>query len=146
MSKKVSTSEKSAQPTKKVEKSQKKTQKATERKQKCGTSAATFKARIRAALKKQDRYQSELDLLIAMAADSLHIWSRAKDEIVKLPSTWTQEESKYGFKLVEHPSCKTHRAYSAECRQLLKALGLTLEDLVNKERDDLSDFDEELNR
>lgn len=146
MAKKVSTSGKTAKSVKNAENSQKKEQKPTARKKKCGTSAATFKARIVKALKAQDRYQRELDMLIGMTADSLHIWSRAKDEIASLGSTWTKEESKYGFKLVEHPSCKTHRAYSAECRNLLKALGLTFEDLINKERDELSDFDEELNR
>lgn len=146
MAKKVSTTGKSAKTAKNDEKSQKKEQQPTAGKKKYGTSAATFKGRIVKALKAQDRYQRELDMLIGMTADSLHIWSRAKDEIASLDSTWTTEESKYGFKLVEHPSCKTHRAYSAECRHLLKSLGLTLEDLINKERDELSDFDEELNR
>jgi hypothetical protein len=31
-----------------------------------------------------------------------------------------------------------------EARYLLKALGLTIEDIVNKERDALTDFDNEL--
>lgn len=145
MAKKVVTLSKPAKTAKTAEKPQKNEQKHTIRKKKCGTSAATFKLRIIKALKAQDRYQSELDMLIGMTADSLHIWSRAKDEIAALGSTWTTEESKYGFKLVEHPSCKTHRAYSAECRALLKALGLTIEDLINKERDALTEFDEKIN-
>lgn len=144
MAKKVSTLSKTAKPVKNAENSQKKEQKQTVRKEKRGTSAATFKARIVKALKAQDRYQRELDMLIGMTADSLHIWSRAKDEIASLNSTWTTETSKYGSKLVEHPSCKTHRAYSAESRALLKALGLTIDDLINKERDALTEFDEKI--
>lgn len=146
MAKKVKTTAKSANAEKNVEKPQRTVKKGAERKKKCGTSASTFKARIKAALIAQDRYQRELDMLIGMTADSLHIWSRAKDEIASLSSTWTMEESKYGFKLVEHPSCKTHRAYSAECRALLKSLGLTMDDLINKERDALTEFDEKISK
>lgn len=144
MAKKVSKAEASAKKPEKSEKSQEIAQNPTARKGKCGISTATFRKRLRDALVAQGRYQHELDMLIAMTADSLHIWSRAKDEISALPSTWTQEESKYGFKLVEHPSCKTHREYSRECRALLKALGLTMEDLINKERDALTEFDEQI--
>ena len=146
MAKKVKSSAEPAQSEKTAEKSKRIVKKGAERKKKCGTSASTFKARIKAALVAQDRYQRELDMLIGMTADSLHIWSRAKDEIAALDSTWTMEESKYGFKLVEHPSCKTHRAYSAECRALLKSLGLTMEDLINKERDALTEFDDRISQ
>lgn len=146
MVKKVRTVESTENTAQKAVKTQKIEKKTTARKKKCGTSAATFKARIIKALKAQDRYQAELDMLIGMTADALHIWSRSKDEIAALGSTWTTEESKYGHKLVEHPSCKTHRAYSAECRALLKALGLTIEDMVNKERDALTEFDERINQ
>lgn len=146
MAKKVKTTDRPAKIAKTAQKSQKNSANDGSRKKKCGTSAATFKLRIIKALKAQGRYQGELDMLIGMTADSLHIWSRAKDEIAALGSTWTTEESKYGFKLVEHPSCKTHRAYSAECRALLKALGLTIEDLINKERDALTEFDEKINQ
>ena len=83
-------------------------------------------------------------MTVIMAADALHVWSRAKDEIANLENTWTREESKFGFKLVEHPALKTHREYMKEARYLLKSLGLTIGDIVNKERDALSDFDNEI--
>lgn len=114
------------------------------KKPKLGTSSTVFAKRIKEALQAQDRWTAELNMTVIMAADALHVWSRAKDEIAKLDTTWTKEESKYGFKLVEHPALKTHREYMKEARYLLKALGLTIEDIVNKERDALTDFDNEL--
>lgn len=114
------------------------------KKKKLGTSSQIFAKRIKEALVAQDRYTTELQMTVIMAADALHVWSRAKDEIATLDHTWTREESKYGYKLVEHPALKTHREYMKEARKLLKALGLAIEDIVNKERDALSEFDEEI--
>lgn len=140
MAKDIKTADK---PKKTDVKSQKKAKK-PDKKKKLGTSPTTFAKRIKGALKAQDRWTDELSMTVIMAADALHVWSRAKDEIAKLETTWTKEESKYGFKLVEHPALKTHREYMKEARYLLKALGLTIEDIVNKERDALTDFDNEL--
>ena len=140
MAKDIKTADK---PKKTAVKSQKKAEK-PDKKKKLGTSSTTFAKRIKGALKAQDRWTDELSMTVIMAADALHVWSRAKDEIAKLETTWTKEESKYGFKLVEHPALKTHREYMKEARYLLKALGLTIEDIVNKERDALTDFDNEL--
>lgn len=140
MAKDIKTADK---PKKTDVKSQKKAKK-PDKKKKLGTSSTTFAKRIKGALKAQDRWTDELSMTVIMAADALHVWSRAKDEIAKLETTWTKEESKYGFKLVEHPALKTHREYMKEARYLLKALGLTIEDIVNKERDALTNFDNEL--
>lgn len=147
LAKKTAT-KKTAKKTQNVaKKNAKKTQNVVEdpkKRKKMGTSSATFAKRIREALTTQERYTQELNMTIIMVADALHVWSRAKDEISKLDQTWTREESKYGYKLVEHPALKTHREYMREARHLLKALGLTIEDIVNKERDALTEFDEQI--
>ena len=140
MAKDIKTADK---PKKTAVKSQKKAKK-PDKKKKLGTSSQIFAKRIKEALVAQDRYTTELQMTVIMAADALHVWSRAKDEIATLDHTWTREESKYGYKLVEHPALKTHREYMKEARKLLKALGLAIEDIVNKERDALSEFDEEI--
>lgn len=140
MAKDIKTADK---PKKTAVKSQKKAKK-PDKKKKLGTSSQIFAKRIKEALVAQDRYATELQMTVIMAADALHVWSRAKDEIATLDHTWTREESKYGYKLVEHPALKTHREYMKEARKLLKALGLAIEDIVNKERDALSEFDEEI--
>ena len=140
MAKDIKTADK---PKKTAVKSQKKAEK-PDKKKKLGTSSTTFAKRIKGALKAQDRWTNELSMTVIMAADALHVWSRAKDEIANLENTWTREESKFGFKLVEHPALKTHREYMKEARYLLKSLGLTIGDIVNKERDALSDFDNEI--
>ncbi|MBO7285668.1 MAG: hypothetical protein J6U69_03635 [Alistipes sp.] len=108
-----------------------------------GISSTVFAKRIRAALQSQNRLTPEIEITVMLAANALHIWSRTTNEIKKV-DLWCREESKYGFKIVEHPVFKTHREYIKKVHELLKTLGLTADDIVNKEQDALSDFDREL--
>lgn len=110
-----------------------------------GTSAKTFAMNLKKALQGQDRYTPDLDLAIRMAASALHLESRAAAELADAGSLTVIKTSKFGEEEVEHPTLKTHRALTAEARKWLQVLGLTADDVINKTKDLLSDFDDEIN-
>lgn len=110
-----------------------------------GTSARTFAKNLKDALRGQERYTPELDLAIRMAASALHLESRASAELADAGSLTVIKTSKFGEEEIEHPTLKTHRALTAEARKWLQVLGLTADDVINKERDALTEFDEAIN-
>lgn len=119
-------------------------EKTEEKKQRRGVSALTFAKNIRAALDAQGRYTPEYDLAIKHAAHAMHIESRAIVEINGLNKLTVVKVTKYGENLDEHPTLKTQRAVTTEVRRWLEVLGLTAEGIINKTRDAMDEFDEEI--
>ena len=150
VTKKTATKKAPAKATKKVATKSKKTESVEKfesaKKYRNGTSARTFAKNLKAALVGQERYTPDLDLAIRMAASAMHLESRAAAELADCVSLTVTKTSKFGEEEIEHPMLKTQRALTAEARKWLQVLGLTADDIINKQRDALSDFDQYLNQ
>lgn len=148
VTKKTATKKVSAKSTKKVATKSAKTESVEKvdgaKKYRNGTSARTFAKNLKAALVGQERYTPDLDLAIRMAASAMHLESRASAELADCVSLTVTKTSKFGEEEIEHPMLKTQRALTAEARKWLQVLGLTADDIINKQRDALSDFDKYL--
>lgn len=149
VTKKTATKKAPAKSTKKVATKSAKTESVEKvdsaKKYRNGTSARTFAKNLKAALVGQERYTPDLDLAIRMAASAMHLESRASAELADCVSLTVTKTSKFGEEEIEHPMLKTQRALTSEARKWLQVLGLTAEDIINKQRDALSDFDAYLN-
>ena len=150
VTKKTATKKAPAKATKKVATKSKKTESVEKfesaKKYRNGTSARTFAKNLKAALVGQERYTPDLDLAIRMAASAMHLESRASAELADCVSLTVIKTSKFGEEEIEHPMLKTQRALTAEARKWLQVLGLTADDIINKQRDALTEFDQYLDR
>ena len=110
-----------------------------------GTSEEGYRRRIRDIIRAQGRDPAPLALTIEMAGSALHWWSRTKFEISQLVSYTVVDVSKYGEKTKRHPLFEVASMAMDEARANLKMLGLTFEDVVNRDRDEMDDFDKKIN-
>lgn len=110
-----------------------------------GTSEDGFRRRLRNIIREQGRDPAPLALTIEMAGSALHWWSSTKVQIKKLDSYVVKDISKYGEKVKRHPLFEVAAMAMDEARANLKMLGLTFEDVVNRNSDELDDFDKEIN-
>lgn len=110
-----------------------------------GTSEDGFRRRLRNIIRGQGRDPAPLALTIEMAGSALHWWSSTKVQIKKLDSYVVKDVSKYGEKVKRHPLFEVAAMAMDEARANLKMLGLTFEDVVNRNGDELDDFDKEIN-
>ena len=110
-----------------------------------GTSEDGFRRRIREIIRAQGRDPAPLTLTIEMAGSALHWWSCTKFEISQLESYTVVDVSKYGEKIKKHPLFEVATMAMDEARANLKMLGLTFEDVVNRDRDEMDDFDNKIN-
>lgn len=149
VTKKAATKKAPAKSTKKVATKSKKTESIEKvesaKKYRKGTSARTFAKNLKAALVGQERYTPDLDLAIRMAASAMHLESRASAELADCVSLTVTKTSKFGEEEIEHPMLKTQRALTDKVRKWLQVLGLTADDIINKQRDALTEFDQYLN-
>jgi hypothetical protein len=110
-----------------------------------GTSEEGFRRRIRDIIRAQGRDPAPLALTIEMAGSALHWWSCTKFEISRLDSYTVKDISKYGEKVKRHPLFEVASMAMDEARSNLKMLGLTFEDVVNRDRDEMDEFDAKIN-
>ena len=110
-----------------------------------GTSEDGFRRRLREIIRAQGRDPAPLALTIEMAGSALHWWSSTKVQISRLPSYTITDVSKYGEKVKRHPLFEVAAMAMDEARANLKLLGLTFEDVVNRDRDEMDDFDKKVN-
>lgn len=110
-----------------------------------GTSEEGFRRRIRDIIRAQGRDPAPLTLTIEMAGSALHWWSCTKFEISQLDSYTVVDISKYGEKIKRHPLFEVASMAMDEARANLKMLGLTFEDVVNRDHDEMDDFDAKIN-
>ncbi|HJC78718.1 MAG TPA: hypothetical protein H9927_05275 [Candidatus Alistipes merdipullorum] len=106
-----------------------------------------FLRKIRSALKKQDKYIPELENTVMLAAGAMRNWTIADVAIEKAVAAGEEfiyEETKYGQKKVPNPAFRLQREEGEKAARYLKALGLTMADVDNKERDPLTEFDERI--
>lgn len=118
-----------------------------ETKAKKAKTLAYFLRTIRKALKKQDKYIPELENTILLAAGAMRNWTIADVAIEKAVAAGEEfiyEETKYGQKKVPNPAFRLQREEGEKAARYLKALGLTMADVDNKERDPLTEFDERI--
>lgn len=150
VTKKTATKKAPAKATKTVATKPKKTESVEKfesaKKYRNGTSARTFAKNLKAALVGQERYTPDLDLAIRMAASAMHLESRASAELADRTKLTVVKTSKFGEEEIEHPMLKTQRALTAEARKWLQVLGLTADDIINKQRDALTEFDQYLDQ
>lgn len=135
--------------TEKNEKKRTKTEKAPSTKsvtlKNAGTSEEGFRRRIRDIIRAQGRDPAPLTLTIEMAGSALHWWSCTKFEISQLDSYTVVDISKYGEKIKRHPLFEVASMAMDEARANLKMLGLTFEDVVNHDHDEMDYFDAKIN-
>ena len=110
-----------------------------------GTSDETYRRRLRDIIRAQGRDPEPLALSVEMAASALHWWSTVRYEIGKLTSYTVTDTSKYGKKIKKHPLFEVATMAMDEARANLKILGLTFEDVINRDRDEMDYFDKEIN-
>lgn len=110
-----------------------------------GTSESAYRRRLRDIIKAQARDPAPLALSIEMAASALHWWSKARGEIKQLVTYTVVDVSKYGEKIKKHPLFEVATMAMDEARANLKMLGLTFEDVINFDRDEMDEFDEKVN-
>lgn len=110
-----------------------------------GTSEDTYRRRLRDIIRAQARDPAPLALSIEMAASALHWWSKARGEIRQLEKYTVIDVSKYGEKIKKHPLFEVATMAMDEARANLKMLGLTFEDVINFDRDEMDDFDAKVN-
>lgn len=95
-----------------------------------------YKAEITKALKNAKTYSKGLDLQIMSLASAMRSLEMANAEIDGLSCTTVWEQTRYGQKLAQHPVFKTQKEAQASITTQMKALGLTVEDLVGDSEDD----------
>lgn len=106
-----------------------------------------FLRAIRSALKRQNKYIPELENTVMLAAGAMRNWTIADEAIeqaVRNGEQFIYEETKYGQKKVPNPAFRLQREEGEKAARYLKALGLTMADVDNKERDPLTEFDERI--
>lgn len=110
-----------------------------------GTSEETYRRRLRDIIRAQARDPEPLALTVEMAASALHWWSTVRYQIGQLKSYTVVDVSKYGEKIKKHPLFEVATMAMDEARANLKILGLTFEDVINRDRDEMDEFDKKIN-
>lgn len=90
----------------------------------------SIKRSIASDLRKAGLWSPQLSSQVYCLASAVLTLRMANRDIEDLDSVCALEESKYGSKPVEHPAFRTQRGAMAEVTKQLKALKLTVADLV----------------
>lgn len=102
---------------------------------------------IRAAMKSQGTYTEDLELTISDCAGSFIAYRIALGDIVKLKKSYLIEKSREGNKkYVMHPAFPALFKSSANLRQSLGSLGLTLQTLSASDKDEVNDLIDAVNK
>ncbi len=99
-----------------------------------------YAARIKSVLKKNNKYNSGMSLLIDSTATTLAIMDLCRKELATLEQTSVFERTRYGERLVPHPVFKTLRDAQGVLLKNCKELGLSYSDLSKAIEEDNEPF------
>lgn len=103
------------------------------------TDLDSIKKTIRTAMESQGTYTEDLDLTITDCAGSFMAYRIALNDVTKLKKTYLIEKSREGNKkYVMHPAFPALFKASANFRQSLGSLGLTLQTLSASDKDEVN--------
>lgn len=97
---------------------------------------------IKKALVSQNKYTPDLEPMIKLAASAMRDWGLADEAIGNLDSITATEVTKYGEREVVHPAFKLIKDSRKQAAELLKHLGLTIDQVnTGDNSDELTRFD-----